>query len=77
MLTVCFLIKGIGVNAVVNETGSENSNDTENNEHKDLSVVYEKYREIFIEHNVSDKDQQYIFKAFEHKSENDIELFIR
>lgn len=68
---------GIGVNVAANEAGSENSNDTENTDQKDLSGIYEKYREIFIEHNISDKDQQYIFKAFEHKSENDIDLFIR
>ncbi len=57
--------------------GSEHSNDTENTEQKDLSVVYDEYRECFVEYNISEKDQQYIFKAFEHKSETDIKLFIR
>ncbi len=48
------------MNVAVNEAGSENSNDTENTDQKDLSGIYEKYREILIEYNLSEKDQQYI-----------------
>lgn len=57
--------------------GSEHSNDTENTDQKDLSAVYDEYRELFNEHSISEKDQQYIFKAFEAKSEQDIKLFIQ
>lgn len=57
--------------------GSEHSNDTENTDQKDLSAVYDEYRELFNEHRISEKDQQYIFKAFEAKSEQDIKLFIQ
>ena len=57
--------------------GSENSNDTENTEQKDLSAVYDDYRELFTEQGISEKDQQYIFKAFEQKSEQDIKRFVQ
>ena len=57
--------------------GSEHSNDTENTEQKDLSATYDDYRDLFTVHGVSEKEQQYIFKAFEHKIEPDIKRFIQ
>jgi hypothetical protein len=57
--------------------GSEHSNETENTEQRDISVVYEEYRDLFTQYKISEKDQQYIFKAFEHKSENDVKLFVQ
>ncbi len=56
--------------------GSEHSNDTENTE-QNISTVYDEYREILNEYNVSEKNQQYIFKAFEQKTEQDIKLFMQ
>jgi len=58
-------------------TLSENSNDTESTDYKDLSSLYDKFRLIFTEFNVNEKDQQYIFKAFENKNEQDIKLFVQ
>ncbi len=57
--------------------GSEHSNDTENMDQKDLSIVYDEYREILKEYNVNEKDQHYIFKSFENKNEQDVKLFIQ
>jgi hypothetical protein len=57
--------------------GSEHSNDTENTDQKDLSAVYDEYREIFNEYHVNEKDQHYIFKSFENKSEQSIKLFMQ
>ena len=69
------------VNRIVGGAGSEHSNDTENNivdQQKDLSAVYDDYREIFTaEYKISEKDQILILKSFENKSENDIKLFIQ
>jgi hypothetical protein len=44
---------------------------------KDAKALYDEYRVQFAAQNVSEKDQQYIFKAFEQKSENDIKLFMQ
>lgn len=57
--------------------GSEHSNDAENVDQKDATAVYDEYREIFNEYKISEKDQQFVFKAFEQKSESDIKLFIQ
>lgn len=57
--------------------GSEHSNDTENTDQKDLTAIYDEYREIFNEYKVNEKDQHYIFKSFESKSEQDIKLFMQ
>ncbi len=57
--------------------GSEHSNDTENTDQKDLSAIYDEYRDCFNDYNICEKIQQYIFKAFEHKTEADIKLFIQ
>ena len=57
--------------------GSEHSNDTENADQKDLSVVYDEFREIFNEYKISEKDQVIIFKAFELKTEQDIKMFMQ
>lgn len=57
--------------------GSEHSNDTENLDQKDVSAVYENYREIFNEHKISERDQVYILKSFENKSEQDVRLFMQ
>lgn len=60
--------------------GSEHSNDTENvpdHHQKDVSAIYDEYREIFSEYNLSDRDQVLILKSFENKSESDIKLFIQ
>ena len=57
--------------------GSEHSNDTENADQKDLSAVYEEFREIFNEYKISEKDQVLIFKAFEHKNDHDIKMFMQ
>jgi hypothetical protein len=56
---------------------SEKSNDTEYLEQKDLAQVYEEYRQLFTEHGINVKDQQYIFKSFERKSETDKSLFMQ
>ena len=66
-------VLGVGMTTTL----SENSYDTESTDYKDLSSLYEKFRSIFTEFNVSEKDQQYIFKAFENKSEQDIRLFVQ
>lgn len=60
-------------------TGSEHSNDTENmiDQQKDVSAIYDEYREIFNEYKLTEKDQILIFKSFENKFENDIKLFIQ
>lgn len=57
--------------------GSENSNDTENAEYKNSALCYDDFRQILSKLKISEKDQQYIFKAFEVKSESDIKLFMR
>ena len=57
--------------------GSENSNDTENTDHKNTVLCYDEFREILTECKISEKDQQYIFKAFEVKNEADIKLFMQ
>ena len=57
--------------------GSEHSNDTEMTDFRDSAAIYDEYREIFREHRVNEKDQQYIFKTFEQKSEQDIKLFVQ
>jgi hypothetical protein len=57
--------------------GSEHSNDTENADQRDASAIYDEYREIFNMHKVNEKDQQYIFKTFEQKNEQDIKFFIK
>ena len=57
--------------------GSEHSNDTENTDQKDMSALYEDYRDLFAQHHVTEKNQKLIFKAFEQKAEHDIKLFIQ
>jgi hypothetical protein len=57
--------------------GSEHSNDTEVNDLRDSTAVYDEYREIFKEYRVNEKDQQYIFKSFENKTDKDIDLFVQ
>ena len=42
-----------------------------------MSAVYDEYREIFNDYQVNEKDQHYIFKSFENKSEHDIRLFMQ
>lgn len=66
--------------AIGRGAGSEHSNDTENvpdHQQKDVSALYDEYREIFTEYNLSDKDQVLVLKSFENKSESDIKLFIQ
>ena len=66
-------IGGVGGGA----PGSEHSNDTENTDQKDISALYEDYRELFTQHQITEKNQKLIFKAFEQKAEHDIKLFIQ
>ncbi len=70
-------VKPMGAGITPGGGGSEHSNETENTEQKDVSVIYDEYRELFVQYKVSEKDQQYIFKAFELKAESDIKLFIQ
>lgn len=56
---------------------SENSNDTENAEYRNSALCYDEFRQILSNMKISEKDQQYIFKAFEVKCEADIKLFMR
>lgn len=42
-----------------------------------MSAAYEEYRELFTQYKINEKDQQYIFKSFEPKTEQDIKLFVQ
>ena len=69
---------GLGVGGTNTAAGgSEHSNDTETTEQKDLNALYDEFRLVFTENRISEKDQHFIFKAFEDKSESDIKLFVQ
>ncbi|CAF0863859.1 unnamed protein product [Brachionus calyciflorus] len=56
---------------------SENSNDTENTDHKNSCLSYDEFREVLTECKISEKDQQYIFKAFESRHPDSIKQFMQ
>jgi hypothetical protein len=60
------------------DVSNDLSTDYESVDSKDTFVrLYESYRDILIQNNVREKEQQLILKSFHNKTENDAKMFLK